>query len=200
MLLRGAAAARGLALARGFLLPGAHLSLVKDERHYDRFDRVFAEHFAGAERRSRALERSVPARLAGEPDAAPAHRRGKAARRGARRLGEAARDAARSAWRSSRSGTRAAANGSAPAGTSPFGHTATTPRASASAVRRASGARSRCGSSASSATSTTRSSSAPAISSWRCASCAGSRARARPRNSISTTPSMRPRATPACSI
>ena len=28
----------------------ARLSLVKDERHFDRFDRVFAEHFAGAER------------------------------------------------------------------------------------------------------------------------------------------------------
>jgi uncharacterized protein with von Willebrand factor type A (vWA) domain len=28
----------------------ARLSLVKDERHFDRFDRVFAEHFAGAEK------------------------------------------------------------------------------------------------------------------------------------------------------
>ena len=28
----------------------ARMSLVKDERHFDRFDRVFAEHFAGAEK------------------------------------------------------------------------------------------------------------------------------------------------------
>ena len=28
----------------------ARAALVKDERHYDRFDRVFAQHFAGAEK------------------------------------------------------------------------------------------------------------------------------------------------------
>ena len=35
---------------------------------------------------------------------------------------------------------------------------------------------------------------------WRCAGCAASRARARPKSSISTTPSARRRATPAGSI
>ncbi len=39
----------------------ARLSLVKDERHYDRFDRVFAEHFAGAERIFAQLMAELPA-------------------------------------------------------------------------------------------------------------------------------------------
>ena len=38
----------------------ARLTLVKDERHYDRFDRVFAEHFAGAERLFAAIEAQLP--------------------------------------------------------------------------------------------------------------------------------------------
>ncbi len=39
----------------------ARLVLVKDERYYDRFDRVFAEHFAGAEAAFEKLVASVPA-------------------------------------------------------------------------------------------------------------------------------------------
>ncbi|MCU0760473.1 MAG: VWA domain-containing protein [Steroidobacteraceae bacterium] len=39
----------------------ARLSLVKDERHFDRFDRVFAEHFAGAEKLFEQLVAEVPA-------------------------------------------------------------------------------------------------------------------------------------------
>ncbi|MBM4223705.1 MAG: VWA domain-containing protein, partial [Gammaproteobacteria bacterium] len=39
----------------------ARLALVKDERHFDRFDRVFAEHFAGAERLFQKLVAEVPA-------------------------------------------------------------------------------------------------------------------------------------------
>jgi len=39
----------------------ARLTLVKDERHFDRFDRVFAEHFAGAERAFERLLAEVPA-------------------------------------------------------------------------------------------------------------------------------------------
>jgi uncharacterized protein with von Willebrand factor type A (vWA) domain len=38
----------------------ARLCLVKDERLYDRYDRVFAEHFAGAERLFEALVAEVP--------------------------------------------------------------------------------------------------------------------------------------------
>ena len=36
------------------------MALVKDERHFDRYDRVFAEHFAGAERAFAALMADVP--------------------------------------------------------------------------------------------------------------------------------------------
>ena len=38
----------------------ARVCLVKDERHYDRFDRVFAEHFKGAEKLFEAFGVSVP--------------------------------------------------------------------------------------------------------------------------------------------
>jgi len=38
----------------------ARLSLVKDERHYDRYDRVFGEHFRGLEAASGGLERALP--------------------------------------------------------------------------------------------------------------------------------------------
>jgi uncharacterized protein len=38
----------------------ARLSLVKDERHFDRFDRVFAEHFAGAEKVFEKLMAELP--------------------------------------------------------------------------------------------------------------------------------------------
>ena len=39
----------------------ARLVLIKDERHFDRFDRVFAEHFAGAEKLFATLLAEVPA-------------------------------------------------------------------------------------------------------------------------------------------
>ena len=38
----------------------ARLALVKDERHFDRFDRVFAEHFAGAEKLFETLATHLP--------------------------------------------------------------------------------------------------------------------------------------------
>ena len=38
----------------------ARLALVKDERHFDRFDRVFAEHFAGAEKLFEKLVEELP--------------------------------------------------------------------------------------------------------------------------------------------
>ena len=38
----------------------ARLTLVKDERHFDRFDRVFAEHFEGAERLFQKILAEVP--------------------------------------------------------------------------------------------------------------------------------------------
>ena len=53
----GARVAQHSALEFYFL---ARASLVKDERHYDRFDRVFAEVFRGAEQRFEALLAAVP--------------------------------------------------------------------------------------------------------------------------------------------
>jgi uncharacterized protein len=38
----------------------ARMALVKDERHFDRFDRVFAEHFAGAEKFFEKLTAELP--------------------------------------------------------------------------------------------------------------------------------------------
>ena len=42
---------------RRFLLPRAHC-LVKDEKHFDRFDRAFAAHFKGAEQLFEKLHRA----------------------------------------------------------------------------------------------------------------------------------------------
>ena len=39
----------------------ARMALVKDERHFDRFDRVFAEHFSGAQRLFEQLVAELPA-------------------------------------------------------------------------------------------------------------------------------------------
>jgi hypothetical protein len=39
----------------------ARMAMVKDERHYDRFDRVFAEHFAGAEKLFEKIVAELPA-------------------------------------------------------------------------------------------------------------------------------------------
>jgi uncharacterized protein with von Willebrand factor type A (vWA) domain len=39
----------------------ARAALVKDERHFDRFDRIFAEHFAGAEKLFESLVARLPA-------------------------------------------------------------------------------------------------------------------------------------------
>src|SRR5687768_8823640 len=39
----------------------ARMSLVKDERHFDRFDRVFAEHFQGAEKLFERIVAELPA-------------------------------------------------------------------------------------------------------------------------------------------
>ncbi len=46
--------------AHDFYLLG-RLTLVKDERYFDRYDRVFAEHFAGAEKAFEKIIASVPA-------------------------------------------------------------------------------------------------------------------------------------------
>ena len=51
----------------------ARTCLVKDERHYDRFDRVFAAHFKGAEDVFALLAARAARRLARENDGARIH-------------------------------------------------------------------------------------------------------------------------------
>ena len=132
---RGAARAGRAGFPREDFYYLARTCLVKDERHYDRFDRVFAEIFEGAEKLfAQLMERGAGGWLQALAERTLS-RRGKAQRRSARRLGEAARDAARAPARSRRSGTRAATSGSAPAAPRRSAPTATTPKASASARR-----------------------------------------------------------------
>ncbi len=71
----------------------ARTCLVKDERYYDRFDRVFAAHFKGAEELFADAVARAAGRLAGENAGAGFHRRREGADRGPRRLGEAHGDA-----------------------------------------------------------------------------------------------------------
>ncbi|MBV6415574.1 MAG: hypothetical protein CMLOHMNK_00086 [Steroidobacteraceae bacterium] len=55
-----ALAARVASLSADDFYHLARVCLVKDERHYDRFDRVFAEHFRGAEKLFQAFGAQVP--------------------------------------------------------------------------------------------------------------------------------------------
>lgn len=59
MLLQGLSARVAFVSAQEFYFL-ARLALIKDERYYDRFDRVFAEHFRGAEHLFAALEAQLP--------------------------------------------------------------------------------------------------------------------------------------------
>ena len=114
----------------------ARATLVKDEKHFDRFDRAFAAHFKGIEQAFEGCSAGA-ARRTGckQADRAALHRRGEGADRGARRLGQADGDARSSGSRSRRAGTRAAASGSAPAAPRRSATAATTPKASASAAQ-----------------------------------------------------------------
>ena len=104
----------------------ARACLIKDERHYDRFDRVFAEVFAGAERLFAAVVGRSPRpsgcalwvqRIFSEEDKQRIEALG-----GWDKLLETLRER----LRSSRSATRAATSGSAPAAPRPSGRTAIT--------------------------------------------------------------------------
>ena len=61
---RSARGARGGAFSPEEFYYLARLALVKDERHFDRFDRVFAEHFAGAEKVFEKHRRRIARRMA----------------------------------------------------------------------------------------------------------------------------------------
>jgi hypothetical protein len=173
--------------------------LVKDERHYDRFDRVFAAHFKGAELALEALlATEIPAdwlkpefllRLSEEEKAR------------IQSLGgwDALMKTLRERLAEQKARHQGAINGSAPAAPRPSAMAVTTPKASASAAQAATAARSRSGTGASSRISMTQSSSARATSSSRSAGSGASRARARRRRWTSTARSIRPRAARGCS-
>jgi uncharacterized protein with von Willebrand factor type A (vWA) domain len=160
----------------------ARMTLVKDEQYFDKFDQAFGAYFHGVSALpSDAFD--IPLdwlekRL--ERELSPDEKAQIEAMGGLDKLMERLKRCSTSR----RSATKAAASGSAPAAPRRSATAATTPKASASAARRtATAPRSRCGRRARIATTTTRWRSARATSRSRCAACAASRAKARPRNS-----------------
>ena len=120
----------------------ARMAMVKDERHFDRFDRVFAEHFEGAQKLFEKLAAELPPEWLQQLTERLLSEEEKRRVESARRLGQAARDAARSACANSRAGTKAATSGSAPPALRLSATRDSTPKAFASArPRRAIGAR-----------------------------------------------------------
>ena len=100
----------------------ARACLVKDEKHFDNFDRVFAAYFKGIIELPTASSCADPRGVAaGSSAEMHPHRRGEKADRVARRLGKAHGDAEASGSRSRRAATRAATSGSAPPARRPFG-------------------------------------------------------------------------------
>ena len=71
----------------------ARATLVKDEKHFDRFDRAFAAHFKGVEQAFASLDAALPEDWLPQAHRARLHRGGEGADRGAGRLGEADADA-----------------------------------------------------------------------------------------------------------
>jgi uncharacterized protein with von Willebrand factor type A (vWA) domain len=176
----------------------SRMTLVKDEKHFDKFDQTFAAYFKGVESLvdwksdipldwlQKTLERELSAEEKAKIEAMG----------GLDKLMERLKQL----LEEQKESTRAATSGSARAAPRRSATAATTPRASASAARpRATAPRSRCGRRARTRITTTRSNSARATSRWRCAACAVSRARAPTPNSISTTPSTPPPPTRGCS-
>ena len=72
----------------------ARMAMVKDERHFDRFDRVFAEHFEGAQKLFEKLTAELPPEWLQQLTEKLLTEEEKRRVRGARRLGQTARDAA----------------------------------------------------------------------------------------------------------
>jgi len=112
----------------------ARATMVKDEKHFDRFDRAFAAHFRGIESAFAGLGTEIPAEWLKEADRAPLHRGGEGADRGARGL-RATHEDPRGAAQGAEGPARGATSGSAPAAPRPSATAASTRRASASAGR-----------------------------------------------------------------
>ena len=154
-------------------------TLVKDERHLDKFDQVFGHVFKGLELMREALETQIPEewlRKMAELYLSEEEKAKIEALGGWDKIMEELKKRLEEQKGRHQGGNKWIGTG----GTSPFGAYGYNP----AGVRigqneAATAAPSRCGTSASTRTSTTPSSSAPATSRSRCAACASSRARAR---------------------
>jgi len=172
----------------------ARTALVKDEKHFDKFDRAFAAYFHGVQELA-DFSREIPAdwlrrefeRLLSE------ERKAQAPRLDWDELMETLKKRLEEQKERHEGGSKWIGTG----GTSPFGHGGHNPQGIRIGGKGATAARSRSGSSASTATTTTPRSWARATSRWRCGGCAGSRARATSSSSTCPTRSAPPRPTPA---
>ena len=107
-------------------------TLVKDERHLDRFDRVFAQCFKGLEPPEGVVPRELPEEWLRKLAEKLLIAGGDGEDRGAGRVRGADAAAGANCWRSRRGGIRAARNGSAPRGPRRSARTATIRKACAS--------------------------------------------------------------------
>ena len=174
-------------------------TLVKDERHLDRFDRVFGECFKGLEQAEAVNARELPEewlrklaeKLLTQEEMSQIEALGGF---------EALMDRLRQLLEEQKARHQGGGKWIGTAGTSPFGAFGYNPagRAHRPARNRVTAAPSRSGTGATFATWMATSSSARAISASRCAGCAASRARARRPNWTFPTPSAPPPTKPAC--
>lgn len=172
--------------------------LVKDERHFDKFDRAFGAYFNGLEKLDDHLQALIPEdwlRKEFERSLTDEERAQIQSLGGLDKLIEEFKKRLEEQKERHAGGNKWIGTG----GTSPSVPAVSTRKASASATPASARARrSRSGTSASTRTSTTRWNWAPATSRWPCAACASSPARARRTSWISMAPSITPPATPAC--
>ena len=157
----------------------ARTVMVKDERHFDRFDRAFAAWFKGLEDMDAAIEALIPdewLRREFEKQLTDEEKAKIESLGGLEELIETFKKR----LESKKSATRAAISGLVPAAPARLGLTATTQKAFASGrMAHATAALPRCGTSGAFGITMTRWSWAPAISKWPCGGCANSPAKGR---------------------
>ena len=98
----------------------SRLTLVKDEKHYDKFDRAFGAYFKGVELVA-DFTKEIPADWLRKILEKRTHARAKSRHR-EDGLGRVDGDAEKSASKNRKSATKAATSGLAPAAPAPFGH------------------------------------------------------------------------------
>lgn len=176
----------------------ARAILVKDERHFDKFDRAFAAYFKGLENLDRHIEALIPEdwlRKEFERSLTDEERAQIQSLGGLDKLIEAFKQRLEEQKERHAGGNKWIGTG----GTSPFGSGGFNPegiRVGDAGKRQ--GKAVKVWDQREYKTSTTRSSLAPATSSWPCAGYASSPAKAPPKSSTSTAPSTTPRVMPGC--